>query len=36
MKKTTNIQDQEGGFWNNKWEKLLSQRQYEKNQQWEL
>lgn len=31
MKKTTNIQDEEGGFWNNKWGKLLSQREYKKN-----
>lgn len=35
-KKTTKIQDQGGSFWNNKWQKLLSQREYDKNQQWGL
>lgn len=28
--KTTNIQDQGGSYWNNKWGELLSRREYEK------
>lgn len=29
-KKSTKIQDQGGSFWNNKWQKLVSQREYDK------